>query len=241
MESIICTSGLTKIYRIGQTRIQALRDVDLEIKKGEFCAFTGTSGSGKSTLLNMLAGLERPTRGQIVVGGQHIEKLSENRLVVYRQKQVGFIFQSFNLMPHLTALENVALPMIFCGISPAARRRRAIKTLQSLGLSKHLRHRPTQLSGGQQQRVAIARAVVTDPDIIFADEPTGNLDSHTSREILTLLKSLSADQGRTVVMVTHDINYAQLADRMIKLSDGSIVDIIENKQGEISNETNQMA
>ena len=199
--------------------------MDFTIQKGEFCSIVGTSGSGKSTLLNMLAGLEKPTKGQIVIAGEHIEKKSENQLVKFRREHIGFIFQSFNLLPALSAVENVALPLTFQGMDKAKRLEKAAQVLDLVGLSGHKNHKPTQMSGGQQQRVGIARALVVNPQIIFADEPTGNLDSHTSAEVMELIRKIIHEQNQTLVMVTHDDHLAGFADRIFRISDGKIVSI----------------
>ena len=224
-EPAIVVKNLHKIYRVGSNKIFALNGIDLTIDKGEFCAVVGTSGSGKSTLLNMLAGLEQPSKGEIIIGGKHIEKLRENQLVKFRREHVGFIFQSFNLLSSMSAVENVALPLTFKGIPKRLRLKRASKTLDLVGLSTHKKHKPMEMSGGQQQRVGIARALVVNPEIIFADEPTGNLDSHTSQEVISLMKSVVKEQNQTLIMVTHDINLANHADRVFHIMDGEIVRI----------------
>ena len=179
MRKVIEVKHLYKLYRLGDEVVRALDGVDFTIYRGEFCAIVGTSGSGKSTLLNMLAGLERPTKGEVIISGQHIEKLNEEQLVTFRREHVGFIFQSFHLLGTMNALENIALPLSFRGVSKNVRMKKAEKLLKLVKLEKHGKHLPTQMSGGQQQRVGVARALVVEPDIIFADEPTGNLDSHT--------------------------------------------------------------
>ena len=199
--------------------------MDFTIEQGEFCAIVGTSGSGKSTLLNMLAGLEPPTSGSIKIGKIEISKLSERMLVEFRREHVGFVFQSFNLIPFMTAEENVALPLVFKGVPRAERMHRARITLKEMGLAKRAKHKPSELSGGQRQRVGIARALVVDPKIIFADEPTGNLDSKTSRDILRLIRRVSREKGQTVVMVTHDRELAEVADRIFNIRDGKILSI----------------
>ena len=224
---VIKVSNLYKIYRIGENRVRALNGVDFSIEKGEFCCIVGTSGSGKSTLLNMLAGLEKPTKGEIVIAGEHIEKKSESQLVVFRQAHVGFIFQSYNLLPNMTALENVALPLTFQGVNKKTREKKAAAMLKMVGLAKYIKHKPGQMSGGQQQRVGIARALVVEPEIIFADEPTGNLDSNSSREIMDILKTLH-EEGRTVILITHDNDIAAKAKRIIKIMDGKIVQDSQN-------------
>lgn len=227
---VIQVRRLYKIYRVGATRVHALDGVDFTMCKGEFCAIVGPSGSGKSTLLNMLAGLEKPSRGEIVIAGKHIEKLTENQLVAFRRERVGFIFQAYNLLGTLNALENVALPLSFQGISKRVRQQRAKKYLKLVGLDKVEKHMPNQLSGGQQQRVGIARALVMNPKIIFADEPTGNLDSKTTMEILKLMQQIVREQNQTLVMVTHDNYLATFADRIFHIIDGKIVKIEEDHQ-----------
>lgn len=239
---LISVRDLYKIYRVGQTKVFALNGVSFDIEKGEFCAIVGTSGSGKSTLLNMLAGLEPPTQGYININNRIISKMKESELVTFRREQVGFIFQSFNLLPELTAVENVALPLTFQGVDRRTRERKAKKMLAFVGLASHFRHKPTEMSGGQQQRVGIARALVVEPDIIFADEPTGNLDSKTARETMELIQAISKENGQTVIMVTHDENLAQYADRIFRISDGKIIGIsrgtkpARKKEGEASRE-----
>ncbi len=227
-EVVIQVKDLSKIYRMGETRVHALDGVDFEIYRGEFCAITGPSGSGKSTLLNMLAGLEHPTKGEIIIAGKHIEKLNEKQLVTFRRQRVGFIFQSYNLIATMNALENVALPLSFRGIPKAVRLKQAKKYLHLVGLEKHMKHMPNQMSGGQQQRVGIARALASNPQIIFADEPTGNLDSKTTMEVLRLMQQIVKEKNQTLVMVTHDNNLATYADRIFKIIDGKIVHIEEN-------------
>lgn len=229
MQKIIEVKNLFKLYRVGTEVVHALNGVDFEIYKGEFCAIVGTSGSGKSTLLNMLAGLEKPTRGQVCISGSHIEQMNEEQLVKFRREHVGFIFQSFQLIGTMNALENVALPLTFRGMSKDKRLRQANKMLDHVRLQNHKKHTPNQMSGGQQQRVGVARALVVDPDIIFADEPTGNLDSHTSEEVMQLMKSIVREQKKTLVMVTHDVQLAAYADRVFHIIDGKIVKIEDNR------------
>ena len=225
---VIRVRDLYKVYRMGDTKVYALNGVDLDIRRGEFCAITGPSGSGKSTLLNMLAGLEHPSKGEIVIAGKHIEKLNEKQLVTFRRERVGFIFQSYNLIATMDAVENVALPLSFRGMGKAKRAKRAKEYLKLVGLERFMTHMPNQMSGGQQQRVGIARALAVDPQIIFADEPTGNLDSKTTMEVLKLMQTIVRERNQTLVMVTHDNNLATYADRIIKIIDGKIVSIEEN-------------
>ncbi|MBQ6994413.1 MAG: ABC transporter ATP-binding protein [Lachnospiraceae bacterium] len=228
--AVITVKDLYKIYRIGDNRVKALNGVSFTINKGEFCAIVGTSGSGKSTLLNMLAGLEKPTKGEIVIAGEHMEKKSENQLVKFRREHIGFIFQSFNLMGTMNAVENVALPLTFQGVSKRERMKRAKKMIHLVGLDKYWDHRPNQMSGGQQQRVGVARALVVKPEIIFADEPTGNLDSNTSQEIMNLMQNVVREHNQTLIMVTHDNYLASFADKIIRIKDGKIVDMKDNKE-----------
>lgn len=230
VRNIIRVADLYKLYRIGDSTVRALDGVSFQIQEGEFCAIVGTSGSGKSTLLNMLAGLERPTRGTVVINGKHIEKLKEDELVKFRRENVGFIFQSFHLMGTMNALENTALPLTFRGEGRKQRLKKAERMLELVNLEKQKLHMPNQMSGGQQQRVGVARALIADPKIIFADEPTGNLDSHTSEEVMKLMQKIVREQGRTLVMVTHDPHEAGYADRVLHIIDGKIVRIEENKK-----------
>lgn len=229
-QPVIQVKDLYKVYKMGDTKVYALNGLDFTINRGEFCAITGPSGSGKSTLLNMLAGLEHPSKGEIVIAGKHIERLSEKQLVTFRRERVGFIFQSYNLIGTMDALENVALPLSFRGVSRSARAKKAKQYLKLVGLERFARHMPNQMSGGQQQRVGIARALVAGPQIIFADEPTGNLDSKTTMEVLRLMQKVVREQNQTLVMVTHDNNLATYADRIFKIIDGKIVHIEENHQ-----------
>lgn len=226
---VIEVKNLYKIYRIGENKVRALNGVDFSIGRGEFCSVVGASGSGKSTLLNMLAGLERATKGEIIIAGEHMETKNESQLVLFRQAHVGFIFQSYNLMPNLNAIENVALPLTFQGVPKEIREKRAIKMLKMVGLGKYVLHKPGQMSGGQQQRVGIARALVVNPEIIFADEPTGNLDSATSLEVMQLMQKIVREKQQTIVMVTHDNYLAGFADRIIHIKDGKILKIDNNK------------
>lgn len=229
MEKVISVKNLYKLYRVGASYVHALNGVDFEIYKGEFCAIVGTSGSGKSTLLNMLAGLEKPTRGEVVLNGEHMEKMNEEQLVRFRRENVGFIFQSFNLLGTLDAVENVALPLTFRGVPRDVRLKKANHMLDLVKLTKYKKHLPNQMSGGQQQRVGVARALVSDPKIIFADEPTGNLDSHTSEDVMHLMQQIVREQNRTLVMVTHDNHLAEYADRVFHIIDGNIIKIEDNR------------
>lgn len=215
---------VTKIYRLGEVEVPALRGVDLRVEPGHFLALMGPSGSGKSTLLHILGLLDRPTSGQVLWNGHDVSKLNGKKLAELRGRHIGFVFQMFNLIPNLTALENVELPLVFSGVPARERRKRAEEVLARLGLSERIHHRPTQLSGGQQQRVALARALVTDPALIIADEPTGNLDSATGREILGLFSGLNRE-GRTVVLATHDPEAAEVAKVRLRLRDGLIVEV----------------
>lgn len=224
-DPLVVVRDLSKVYRVGESRVIALNRVNLEIPRGSFTAVVGTSGSGKSTLLNMLGGLEKPTAGEIWVDRQPLHDYSEHKLVTYRREQVGFIFQSFNLMAHLTAQQNVALPLSFRGMPRARREEIARKVLVALGLGDHLDHRPTQLSGGQQQRVGIARAMAVNPKLVFADEPTGNLDSRTAEETLLLFRRVIHRFNQTWIMVTHDSHLASFADTVVAISDGRVSDI----------------
>lgn len=228
-EPVIQVKNLYKIFRVGNSKVRALNGVDLTIYRGEFCAIVGTSGSGKSTMLNMLAGLEKPTKGEVIVAGEHLENMTENQLVRFRREKIGFIFQSFNLLGTMNAVENVALPLTFRGVDKKTREEKASKMLDLVGLSKHKKHRPNEMSGGQQQRVGVARALVLDPEIIFADEPTGNLDSHTSEEVLKLMRRVVQEKNQTLVMVTHDNHLAGFADRVFHIIDGKIVKIEDRK------------
>ena len=227
---VIQVKNLYKVYRVGDSHVRALDGVNLEIYKGEFCSIVGTSGSGKSTLLNMLAGLEKPTKGEIIIAGEHMENKTENQLVKFRREHIGFIFQSFNLMGTMNAVENVALPLTFQGVDKDIRLKRASRVLDLVGLKEHKKHKPTQMSGGLQQRVGVARALVVNPEIIFADEPTGNLDSNSSKDVMDLMQKVVREQKQTLVMVTHDNYLASFADRIFHIIDGKIVKIEDNRQ-----------
>lgn len=220
---MIHVQDLRKVYRVGKEKVVALSRIDLEIAPGEVCCIVGVSGSGKSTLLNMLAGLEKPTRGTVDIYNKKISAMDENQLAVFRQEHLGFIFQSYNLLPQLTAAENVALPLMFKGMDRRRRLKLAQHELKQMGLAKRAGHRPTEMSGGQQQRVAIARAFVTKPKVIFADEPTGNLDSRTTRLVLRTMLERAEKYGITFVMVTHERELAGCGDRIVELKDGHII------------------
>lgn len=222
MDPIIKIQNLRKVYRVGAERVVALDNIDLEIMPGEICCILGTSGSGKSTLLNMLAGLERPTRGSVNILGTDIARASEKQLAKFRREKIGFIFQSYNLLGSLNALENVALPLTFRKVPRRKREAAAKKMLRAVGLGKHIRHRPNQMSGGQQQRVGIARAYVTNPPVVFADEPTGNLDSKTTIEVMEMITAIAREHNQTLIIVTHDREIADYADRILFLLDGRI-------------------
>ena len=231
MAPIIQTIHLKKIYRVGQERVAALNDVSIAIEPGEVCCIVGQSGSGKSTLLNQLAGLEKPTSGQVFIGKREISAMSEGELAVFRQKYLGFIFQSYNLLPSMTAAENVALPLMFKGVPRKERLKQAHEQLKMMGLTGRENHRPTEMSGGQQQRVGIARAFVCKPKVIFADEPTGNLDSATTRQVLYQMLSMSKQKGITYIMVTHEQDLALCADRVITVLDGKVQsDVVRSEQ-----------
>ena len=222
-QPVIKVEDLWKIYQLGEVQVEALRGVSFEIEEGEFVAIMGPSGSGKSTLLNILGCLDRPTRGRYFLDGQEVSQLNENQLAQIRNKKIGFIFQSFNLLPRLAALQNVELPLIYAGIPPQKRKEQAIKSLEAVGLGDRIHHYPNQLSGGQQQRVAIARALVNDPSIILADEPTGNLDTRSSEEIMHILQELN-QEGKTIVLVTHERDIASHTHRILHFRDGQLVD-----------------
>jgi putative ABC transport system ATP-binding protein len=219
--ALIAFDRVSRVYRLGAVEVPALDDVSLEIDHGEFVAIVGPSGSGKSTMMHILGCLDRPTHGAYRLDGTAVAALDDDALARLRSRAIGFIFQSYNLLPRTSALENVATPLLYQGVGRSERRRRAQDVLERLGLADRLRHDPGELSGGQQQRVAIARALVTEPDLILADEPTGNLDSHAGAEVTALLRDLH-DAGRTVVLITHEIEVASAADRQIHLRDGRV-------------------
>lgn len=221
-DAFISVRHLYKVFRMGEEKVYALRDVNLDIARGEMVCLLGPSGSGKSTLLNALAGLERPTKGEIVIGGVHMEQLSESQITLFRSLNVGFVFQSYNLIPTLNAMENVTLGLMLKGVPKKEYEEAAKRVLNLVGLGERLYHRPNQLSGGQQQRVSIARALVGNPKILFADEPTGNLDTKTSFEVMDLISQVAKEEKVTVIMVTHDEEMTGYADRMFHMRDGQI-------------------
>ncbi len=222
-ESIICISGLTRVYKMGETEVRALDGIDLSVARGEFLGLVGASGSGKSTLLNLIAGLDSPTAGKIMVDGQDLAAMNAKQLAVHRRHTVGMVFQSFNLIPSMTAFDNIQLPLIFSGVAPSERQRRAFASLAHTGLQERSWHRPSQMSGGEQQRTAIARALINEPKIFLADEPTGNLDSKTSIEIMELLRAINM-RGTTTLLVTHNLSLAEkYCTRIVQLSYGKLV------------------
>ena len=221
-DTLIKVEDLCKIYNPGENEVRALDHVSLEIKKGELVAIIGQSGSGKSTFMNMLGCLDVPTSGKYYLNGTDVSEMTDNELSEVRNREIGFIFQGFNLIPNLNAIENVELPLIYQGMPTKKRREKAVKALKAVGLEKRMNHKPNQLSGGQQQRVAIARALVGEPSLILADEPTGNLDSRSGKEIMMLLHNLY-EEGNTIVLITHDNNVAMEAPRQVQISDGKII------------------
>jgi putative ABC transport system ATP-binding protein len=223
--NIIEVKNLKKVYKMGSERIIAVDDVSFNIKKGEFCCIFGVSGSGKSTLLNLMAGIEKATGGQILIKGKDIRRMNERNLAKFRQNNLGFVFQSYNLLNAMTALENVELPLVFKHVTPRKRKKMSREMLIKVGLGSRLKHKPKEMSGGQQQRVGIARAFVSNPEIVFADEPTGNLDSKTSKEVMELIVSMARTNNQTIVMVTHDQRLTKYADRIIHIFDGRIEEI----------------
>lgn len=223
-DSFVVTENLTKVYSAGKVRVVALKDVSLSLEEGQFLGVAGPSGSGKSTLMNLLGGLDQPSSGNITVQGKSISALNKEELALYRRYQVGMIFQSFNLISSYTALENVAFPLLFAGVAKKDRNKRAEEMLAKVGLDMRKDHRPTELSGGEQQRVAIARSLINRPKMLLADEPTGNLDTQTSRQIVQTLSDLNKDQGLTVIMISHEESLlAEFANEVIHLCDGKVV------------------
>jgi ABC-type lipoprotein export system ATPase subunit len=222
MDFVVRTVALTRRFKMGDTYVQALRGVDLTLSCGEFVALVGPSGSGKSTVLNLIGGLDQPTGGEVWIDGVELSASDERTRTQHRRKNVGFVFQSFNLLPRLTAEENVAIPLMFSGVAERERRDRARALLVRVGLQERLEHRPTQLGGGEQQRVAIARALIGAPLLLLADEPTGNLDTTTGQEIMSLIKELNRERGLTVLVVSHDPEVAAFAGRVVRLRDGQV-------------------
>jgi putative ABC transport system ATP-binding protein len=222
-EPIIRLEGVGRVYDLGKVQVPALMDVDMEVADGEFLAIVGPSGSGKSTMMNILGCLDRPTSGRYILDGQPVDELGDDGLAQVRSRSIGFVFQSYNLLPRTSALENVATPLMYQGVPRKERLERARTVLERLGLGERLNHIPSELSGGQQQRVGIARALVTEPALILADEPTGNLDSHSGSEVLALFKDLHT-LGRTIVLITHDIEVAGAADRAVHIRDGRVTE-----------------
>ena len=241
-EKIIELTDVKKIYRMGNERIPAVDGVSFDIKKGEFCCLLGTSGSGKSTLLNLMAGIEKATSGRIIIKGQEILKMNENKLAKFRQRYLGFVFQSYNLINSMTALENVEFPLVFKRVRPKRRRKLAKDMLHRVGLGNRMSHKPKEMSGGQQQRVGIARAFVSEPEIVFADEPTGNLDTKTTIEVMEMIKRMAKEKHQTIVMVTHDQSLASYADKVIHILDGKIqsIEVAEQEEQE-ENESKEVS
>ncbi len=229
MKEVIQTSNISKVYRMGTETVNALKSISIQVMRGEYVAFMGPSGSGKSTFMNIVGCLDTPTSGQYILNGHDVSSLSENSLAEIRNKEIGFVFQTFNLLPRQTALENVALPLIYAGYSSRQRAEKAYATLESVGLADRAKHKPNELSGGQRQRVAIARALVNDPSIILADEPTGNLDTKTSYGIMELFQRLH-DGGNTIIMVTHEDDIAHYAHRIVRMRDGLVETDLINEE-----------
>jgi putative ABC transport system ATP-binding protein len=222
---VIELKGVWKTYKMGELSLDVLKDVNVVIEKGEFVTIVGPSGSGKSTMMNQVGILDTPTKGKILLDGKDISKLTESQLAQLRGRKIGFIFQQFNLIPTLSALENVTLPTIFQNMPEAVRLEKGKKLLESVGLGDRLHHKPTELSGGQQQRVAIARALVNDPEIILADEPTGNLDSKSGKQIMDMLTEFHSKQKKTIILITHDVELVKYAEKTIYLKDGEVVKV----------------
>jgi putative ABC transport system ATP-binding protein len=228
METVISLDKIVKNYYIGSIVVEALRSVDVDIKTNEYVAIMGPSGSGKSTLMNLVGALDTPTSGEYILNGTDVSQMDDNRLAEIRNQEIGFIFQTFNLLPRYTALENVMLPLVYAGVPKSERAKRATTTLAEVGLADRMDHKPNELSGGQRQRVAVARALVNDPSIILADEPTGNLDSKTSVDIMKLFGQIH-ERGNTIILVTHEESIARYAHRIIRLIDGEVDKIEINK------------
>ena len=228
----IVVQNLSKVYVMGEEHVIALKNINLTINRGEICCIFGTSGSGKSTLLNQLAGLEKPTRGQVLIKGQYISRMNENQLAAFRQSHIGFVFQSYNLLKDLTAVENVAMPLMFKGVPKDVRELEAKKMLYRVGLQHRMNHFPGQMSGGQQQRAGIARAFISRPDIVFADEPTGNLDTKTTKEVMEMIRKFARTFHQTIVLVSHDPEMTTYADRIVTLVDGQIIGDVRTENAE---------
>lgn len=226
-QNIIKIENISKVYSMGEVKVHALKNINLQIKEGEFAAITGSSGSGKSTLMHIIGLLDKPTSGKVFLQKKDVSKISNDKRAVLRNKYIGFVFQAFNLLPKTSALDNVALPLLYAGVKKTEREKMAEKALKTVGLAERMQHFPSQLSGGQQQRVAIARAFINKPTIILADEPTGNLDSKSGKEIMKLLGDLNR-QGHTIVLVTHELDIAKSAKRTIEIKDGEIIRDKEN-------------
>lgn len=237
MKEIIHTTNISRVYKMGAETIEALKSISITVNKGEYAAFMGPSGSGKSTLMNIIGCLDTPSSGQYILNGNEVSDLSESELAEIRNKEIGFVFQTFNLLPRASSLENVALPLVYAGYSKSEREERAYQVLENVGLGSRAKHKPNELSGGQRQRVAIARALVNNPSIILADEPTGNLDSKTSYDIMSLFQDLH-EAGNTIIMVTHEDDIAYYAHRIVRMRDGLVesdsVNENINKAGEFS-------
>jgi len=226
---ILSTKGLAKTFKLGrELEVHALRDISFEVSRGEFISIVGPSGSGKSTLLNMMGCLDRPTRGDIFIDDQLVSKLRKSKLTDLRREKIGFVFQQYNLIPTLTALENVMLPLKYTGVSRKQAKIRAAQALEQVGLEGRIHHRPFELSGGEQQRVTVARSLINKPAIVLADEPTGELDTHTSEQIIKLLRSLNESAGQTFIIVTHNLEVASVTDRVVKMRDGKLEGITKN-------------
>ncbi len=223
MGPVIEVRGVSKVFELGQIRVQALRDVSLRIERGDFVGIMGSSGSGKSTLMNIMGCLDVPSSGRYEVDGVDVGRMDEDDLADLRNRKIGFVFQSFNLVPRTSALDNVELPLAYAGLGRGERRQRSEAALRSMGMGNRMHHQPSELSGGQQQRVAVARAIVTNPSLILADEPTGNLDSHSTEDVLRIFSRLN-EQGRTVVLITHEPDVAAQTKRVVRLSDGEVVE-----------------
>ncbi|HPA55259.1 MAG TPA: ABC transporter ATP-binding protein [Bacillota bacterium] len=233
MDKIIQLKNIRKVYRMGNEKVIALDNISFEIEEKEICCLLGTSGSGKSTLLNLMAGLEKPTKGEVKIKNYNLESLNEKQLAKLRQKYIGFVFQSYNLLEHFTALENVTLPLIFKGVPKPVREKKAKALLKAVGLGDRMNHKPSQMSGGQQQRVSIARAFISNPEIVYADEPTGNLDTRTSTETMDLITGMAEEYKQTLIIVTHDLEIAGYANRIIYIKDGNVekIDMLSEKAG----------